>query len=81
MCAPPVCRMYHRATVAVLRSRSWQVRKRAQQMVKKLLSALGGSGLAHGLLGELSVVVSKHAVRRRCTPPQPRPGDGDVPLF
>uniref|UniRef100_A0A8C4ZPD5 GCN1 activator of EIF2AK4 n=1 Tax=Gadus morhua TaxID=8049 RepID=A0A8C4ZPD5_GADMO len=56
-------KMYHRAVVAVLRSRSWQVRKRAQQMVKKLLSALGGSGLAHGLLGELCVVVNKHTLQ------------------
>lgn len=55
--------MYHRATVAVLLSRSWRVRKRAQQTVKKLLSSLGGSGLAHGLLGELRVVINKHKVR------------------
>lgn len=54
--------MYHRATVAVLLSRSWRVRKRAQQIVKKLLS-LGGSGLAYGLLGELRVVINKHKVR------------------
>ncbi|XP_064822352.1 stalled ribosome sensor GCN1-like [Oncorhynchus masou masou] len=54
--------MYHRATVAVLLSRSWRVRKRAQQTVKKLLSSLGGSGLAHGLLGELRVVINKHKV-------------------
>ena len=52
--------------VAVLRSRSWQVRKCAQQMVKKLLSVLGGSGLAHGLLGELCMVVNKHTVSRSC---------------
>ena len=54
--------MYHRATVAVLLSRSWCVRKRAQQIVKKLLS-LSGSGLAYGLLGELRVVINKHKVR------------------
>ncbi|KAL0979528.1 hypothetical protein UPYG_G00186210 [Umbra pygmaea] len=54
--------MYHRATVAVLLSRSWRVRKRAQQTVKKMLSALGGSGLAHGILGELRVVINKHKV-------------------
>uniref|UniRef100_A0A8C7V0B9 GCN1 activator of EIF2AK4 n=1 Tax=Oncorhynchus mykiss TaxID=8022 RepID=A0A8C7V0B9_ONCMY len=53
--------MYHRATVAVLLSRSWCVRKRAQQIVKKLLS-LSGSGLAYGLLGELRVVINKHKV-------------------
>ncbi|MEQ2249950.1 translational activator of GCN4, partial [Ilyodon furcidens] len=54
--------MYHHATVAVLLSRSWSVRKRAQQTVKKLLSSLGGSSLAHGLLGELRVVINKHKV-------------------
>ncbi|XP_042276928.1 eIF-2-alpha kinase activator GCN1 isoform X2 [Thunnus albacares] len=54
--------MYHHATVVVLLSRSWRVRKRAQQSVKKLLSSLGGSSLAHGLLGELQVVINKHKV-------------------
>ncbi|KAM7392001.1 hypothetical protein PAMP_022644 [Pampus punctatissimus] len=54
--------MYHHAIVAVLLSRSWRVRKRAQQAVKKLLSSLGGSSLAHGLLGELRVVINKHKV-------------------
>ncbi|KAF1388856.1 hypothetical protein PFLUV_G00067070 [Perca fluviatilis] len=54
--------MYHHATVAVLLSRSWRVRKRAQQTIKKLLSSLGGSSLAHGLLGELRVVINKHKV-------------------
>uniref|UniRef100_A0A3Q1GAD8 GCN1 activator of EIF2AK4 n=1 Tax=Acanthochromis polyacanthus TaxID=80966 RepID=A0A3Q1GAD8_9TELE len=54
--------MYHHATVAVLLSRSWRVRKRAQQMIRKLLSSLGGSSLAHGLLGELRVVINKHKV-------------------
>lgn len=57
------CRMYHHATVAVLLSRSWRVRKRAQQTIKKLLSSLGGSGLAHGLLKELCVVINKHKVQ------------------
>ena len=57
-----LCRMYHHATVAVLLSRGWRVRKRAQQTVKKLLSSLGGSSLAHGLLGELRVVINKHKV-------------------
>uniref|UniRef100_A0A3Q3F6D5 GCN1 activator of EIF2AK4 n=1 Tax=Kryptolebias marmoratus TaxID=37003 RepID=A0A3Q3F6D5_KRYMA len=54
--------MYHYATVAVVLSRSWRVRKRAQQTVRKLLSSLGGSSLAHGLLGELRVVINKHKV-------------------
>uniref|UniRef100_A0A4W4EKS6 TOG domain-containing protein n=1 Tax=Electrophorus electricus TaxID=8005 RepID=A0A4W4EKS6_ELEEL len=45
--------MYHRALASVLLCRVWRVRKCAQQSVKKLLSSLGGSGLAHGLLGEL----------------------------
>ncbi|XP_018524768.1 eIF-2-alpha kinase activator GCN1 [Lates calcarifer] len=54
--------MYHHATVAVLLSRSWRVRKRAQQTIRKLLSSLGGSSLAHGLLGELCVVINKHKV-------------------
>uniref|UniRef100_A0A1A8L3W7 GCN1 general control of amino-acid synthesis 1-like 1 n=2 Tax=Nothobranchius pienaari TaxID=704102 RepID=A0A1A8L3W7_9TELE len=54
--------MYHHAIVAVLLSRSWRVRKRAQLRVRKLLSSLGGSNLAHGLLGELRVVINKHKV-------------------
>nr|XP_020454851.1 eIF-2-alpha kinase activator GCN1 isoform X2 [Monopterus albus] len=54
--------MYHHATVAVLLSRSWSVRKKAQQTIRKLLSSLGGSSLAHGLLGELRVVINKHKV-------------------
>ncbi|KAM6931319.1 stalled ribosome sensor GCN1 [Xenentodon cancila] len=54
--------MYHHATVAVLLSRSWGVRKRAQQTIKKLLSSLGGSSLARGLLGELQVIINKHKV-------------------
>ncbi|XP_030646777.1 eIF-2-alpha kinase activator GCN1 [Chanos chanos] len=54
--------MYHQATVAVLLCRVWRVRKRAHQAVKKLLSSLGGSSLAHGLLGELRVVINKHKV-------------------
>ncbi|KAM6945032.1 stalled ribosome sensor GCN1 [Lycodopsis pacificus] len=54
--------MYHHATVAVVLSRSWRVRKRAQQTIRKLLSSLGGSSLAHGLLGELRVVINKHKV-------------------
>lgn len=39
------------------------MRKRAQQTVRKLLSSLGGSGLARGLLGELRVVINKHKVQ------------------
>ncbi|XP_035021502.1 eIF-2-alpha kinase activator GCN1 [Hippoglossus stenolepis] len=54
--------MYHHTTVAILLSLSWRVRKRAQQTVRKLLSSLGGSSLAHGLLGELCVVINKHKV-------------------
>uniref|UniRef100_A0A8C1NXN2 GCN1 activator of EIF2AK4 n=1 Tax=Cyprinus carpio TaxID=7962 RepID=A0A8C1NXN2_CYPCA len=54
--------MYHQATVMALLSRLWRVRKRAQQTVKKLLSSLGGSSLAHGLLGELRVVINKHKI-------------------
>ncbi|XP_072770375.1 stalled ribosome sensor GCN1-like [Nerophis lumbriciformis] len=54
--------MYHSATVAVLLSQSWLVRKRAKQTVKKLLLSLGGSSLAHGLLGELRAVINKHKV-------------------
>ncbi|XP_016426339.1 eIF-2-alpha kinase activator GCN1-like [Sinocyclocheilus rhinocerous] len=54
--------MYHQATVMALLSRLWHVRKRAQQTVKKLLSSLGGSSLAHGLLGELRVVINKHKI-------------------
>ncbi|XP_073766133.1 stalled ribosome sensor GCN1 [Danio rerio] len=54
--------MYHQATVMPLLSRLWPVRKRAQQTVKKLLSSLGGSSLAHGLLAELRVVINKHKI-------------------
>lgn len=54
--------MYHRAMVAVLLCRAYQVRKRAHQSVKKLLSSLGSPSLAHGLLGELCVVIHKHKV-------------------
>lgn len=58
-------RMYHYATVAILLSRSWRVRKKAQQTVRKLLSSLGGSSFAYGLLGELRVVVNKHKVQEK----------------
>lgn len=55
-------RMFHQATVTVLLSRSWRVRKRAQQVIRKLLSSLGASSQAHGLLGELCLVINKHKV-------------------
>ncbi|GAA6105875.1 eIF-2-alpha kinase activator GCN1 isoform X1 [Tachysurus ichikawai] len=54
--------MYHRAIVAVLLCRVYRVRKHAHQCVKKLFSSLGGCSLAHGLLRELGVVISKHKV-------------------
>ncbi|KAL4660360.1 eIF-2-alpha kinase activator GCN1 [Arapaima gigas] len=54
--------MYHHAIITVLLARSWRVRKRAQQTVRKLLSSLGGSNLAHGLLGELRTFVNMHKV-------------------
>uniref|UniRef100_A0A8D3CW43 GCN1 activator of EIF2AK4 n=1 Tax=Scophthalmus maximus TaxID=52904 RepID=A0A8D3CW43_SCOMX len=54
--------MYHHTTVVIMLSRSWRVRKRAQQVVRKLLSSLGGTSLAHGLLGELCLVINKHKV-------------------
>lgn len=57
-----LCRMFHQATVTVLLSRSWRVRKRAQQAIRKLLSSLGASSLAHSLLGELCLVINKHKV-------------------
>lgn len=57
-----VFRQYHRALVAVLLSRNWNVRRQAHQTVKKLLSSLGGYKLAYGLLEELEVVLSSHKV-------------------
>uniref|UniRef100_A0AAQ4QL94 GCN1 activator of EIF2AK4 n=1 Tax=Gasterosteus aculeatus aculeatus TaxID=481459 RepID=A0AAQ4QL94_GASAC len=54
--------MYHQATVAAVLSRSWRVRKRAHQTIRKLLSSLGGCSLANGLLAELCVVINKHKV-------------------
>uniref|UniRef100_A0A8C9G348 GCN1 activator of EIF2AK4 n=1 Tax=Pavo cristatus TaxID=9049 RepID=A0A8C9G348_PAVCR len=53
---------YHRALIAVLLSRTWQVRRQAHQTVRKLLSSLGGYKLAYGLLEELKVVLSSHKV-------------------
>ncbi|XP_067861626.1 stalled ribosome sensor GCN1 [Heptranchias perlo] len=52
--------MYHKALVAVLLSKTWRVRKQAQQTVRKLLSSLGGVKLAYGLLEELQVVLNAH---------------------
>lgn len=57
--------MYHYATVVILLSRSWRVRKKAQQTVRKLLSSLGGSSFAYGLLEELRVIVNKHKVQEK----------------
>ncbi|XP_014444459.1 eIF-2-alpha kinase activator GCN1 [Tupaia chinensis] len=53
---------YHRVLVAVLLSRTWHVRRQAQQTVRKLLSSLGGLKLACGLLEELKTVLSSHKV-------------------
>lgn len=55
--------MYHHTMVTVLLSRSWRVRKKAQQTTRKLLSSLGGSSLANGLLAKLCVVINKHKVQ------------------
>ncbi|XP_053444213.1 eIF-2-alpha kinase activator GCN1 isoform X1 [Nycticebus coucang] len=60
--SPCACRQYHRALVAVLLSRTWHVRKQAQQTVRKLLSSPGGFKLAYGLLEELKTVLSSHKV-------------------
>ncbi|ERE74489.1 translational activator GCN1-like protein [Cricetulus griseus] len=53
---------YYRVLVAVLLSRTWHVRRQAQQTVRKLLSSLGGIKLANGLLEELKTVLSSHKV-------------------
>uniref|UniRef100_A0A670KGB9 GCN1 activator of EIF2AK4 n=1 Tax=Podarcis muralis TaxID=64176 RepID=A0A670KGB9_PODMU len=53
---------YHKALAAVLLSRSWGVRRLAQQTVRKLLSLPRGFKLAYGLLEELKVVLSSHKV-------------------
>lgn len=65
-------RMYHQATVAAVLSRSWRVRKRAHQTIRKLLSSLGGCSLANGLLAELCVVINKHKVQTDHSPPNDR---------
>lgn len=44
-------------------SRTWHVRRQAQQTVRKLLSSLGGIKLANGLLEELKTVLNSHKVR------------------
>ncbi|XP_063049670.1 stalled ribosome sensor GCN1 [Engraulis encrasicolus] len=54
--------MFYSALVWCLLCRSWPIRKRAQQSVKKLLSSLGGATLAHGIMGELCAAISKHKV-------------------
>ncbi|XP_038201038.1 eIF-2-alpha kinase activator GCN1 [Arvicola amphibius] len=53
---------YYRVLAAVLLSRTWHVRRQAQQTVRKLLSSLGGIKLANGLLEELKIVLSSHKV-------------------
>uniref|UniRef100_A0A8C6GXV6 Stalled ribosome sensor GCN1 n=1 Tax=Mus spicilegus TaxID=10103 RepID=A0A8C6GXV6_MUSSI len=53
---------YYRVLVAVLLSRTWHVRRQAQQTVRKLLSSLGGVKLANGLLDELKTVLNSHKV-------------------
>ncbi|XP_066545283.1 stalled ribosome sensor GCN1 isoform X2 [Amia ocellicauda] len=54
--------MFHRSVVSVLLCREWRVRRQAQQTVRRLLGALGGAKLAHGLLGELNTVLNTHKV-------------------
>ncbi|MBN3289218.1 GCN1 kinase, partial [Polypterus senegalus] len=54
--------LYHRALVTILLSKSWNVRKQAQQTTKKLLGALGGIRLAYGMLEELNTFLSSHKV-------------------
>uniref|UniRef100_A0A8C4T4N2 GCN1 activator of EIF2AK4 n=1 Tax=Erpetoichthys calabaricus TaxID=27687 RepID=A0A8C4T4N2_ERPCA len=54
--------MYHHALVTILLSKSWNVRKQAQQTTKKLLGALGGIRLAYGMLEELEIFLSSHKV-------------------
>ncbi|XP_051887942.1 eIF-2-alpha kinase activator GCN1 [Pristis pectinata] len=54
--------VYHKALVAVLLSKTWRVRKQAQQTVRKLLSSLGGVKLAYGLLEELQIILNTHKV-------------------
>ncbi|XP_043572024.1 eIF-2-alpha kinase activator GCN1 [Chiloscyllium plagiosum] len=54
--------MYHKALVVVLLSKTWRVRKQAQQTVRKLLSSLGGVKLAYGLLEELQIILSTHKI-------------------
>ncbi|XP_043924837.1 eIF-2-alpha kinase activator GCN1 [Protopterus annectens] len=54
--------MYHRALVTVLLHKTWRVRRAAQQTVKKLMSSLGGTTLAYGLLAELRLILNTHKV-------------------
>ncbi|KAL7986757.1 hypothetical protein Chor_013040 [Crotalus horridus] len=53
---------YYKALTAVLLSRSWSVRRLAQQTVRKLLSLPRGFKLACGLLEELKAVLISHKV-------------------
>ncbi|XP_026540403.1 eIF-2-alpha kinase activator GCN1 [Notechis scutatus] len=53
---------YYKALTAVLLSRSWSVRRLAQQTVRKLLSLPRGFKLARGLLEELKAVLVSHKV-------------------
>ncbi|KAG8146188.1 putative Translational activator GCN1-like protein [Naja naja] len=53
---------YYKALTAVLLSRSWSVRRLAQQTVRKLLSLPRGFKLACGLLEELKAVLVSHKV-------------------
>ncbi|XP_078730009.1 LOW QUALITY PROTEIN: stalled ribosome sensor GCN1 [Lampetra fluviatilis] len=55
-------RPYVRAVLMGLLHRAWAVRRRALQTTRKLLSSAGGMGLAHGLLGELKLVLAGHKV-------------------
>uniref|UniRef100_A0A8C5P6E8 GCN1 activator of EIF2AK4 n=1 Tax=Leptobrachium leishanense TaxID=445787 RepID=A0A8C5P6E8_9ANUR len=55
---------YYRSLISILLTRSWKVRKQAQQTVKKLLGSLGGPQLVYGLLAELKTVLNsnKHVI-------------------
>ncbi|XP_061459241.1 stalled ribosome sensor GCN1 [Rhineura floridana] len=53
---------YYKTLAAVLLSRSWCVRRLAQQTARKLLSLPRGFKLAYGLLEELKAVLSSHKV-------------------
>ncbi|XP_075424511.1 stalled ribosome sensor GCN1 isoform X2 [Ascaphus truei] len=61
-------RQYHRALVTILLSRTWKVRRQAQQTIRKLLTSLGGSKLVHGLLAELKVLLNSSKVMTSDSP-------------